>query len=288
MRLLDASVRGLSARISEAVSAGDWTTVRNLTPLKKALLGRIDAINPEYAEARLQFGTAESRKDAFALGRRFTSQDPEDIEDLFKGNKVEGAEPYSAADKIAYYAGTRRKLSDLAEGMNDTANIGQNLWKDKYSSRLEAMLPSREWYDAMDTHMGLEQNMAKTDSLLKTSQTAPMAAHWKEMGGKTPGVLSKAAETAEFLGKAKYNPVGTLLNVAKGSNKIDPEQLKYIAGVYSKLMLSDDPMVWRNIAKQEVHATPWLGSKTSGAIKTAKNATIGASIESAKDNEDNQ
>ena len=125
MRTLDAAKRGLDNMLEQY---RDSTTGRlaldqrgrAIDQVRRAYVSELDKLNPDYAAARSAFAGPADVKDAIALGRSFTTKEPEQIQALV-GN-------FSPSQREGYLLGAaqtlRNQVSRTSDGGNEALRVG--------------------------------------------------------------------------------------------------------------------------------------------------------------------
>jgi hypothetical protein len=125
MRTLDTAKQGLDTMLEGY--RNPITGELNLDPegrainnVRKAFLNELDNLNPDYAAARSAYAGPADVKDAIALGRSFTTKEPEQIQSLVSN--------FSPSQREGYLLGAaqtlRNQVSRTSDGGNEALRVG--------------------------------------------------------------------------------------------------------------------------------------------------------------------
>lgn len=242
MRMLDAGKKGLDAIINESKNplTGKMNeTGRAVSMLKNSYLKEIDAINPDYAKARQNYGSHASQLEALRDGENFMRMDKEEIARFMKDPNT------SHAEKAAFASGVKRHLQNMLDkadkGASSTNPINQ-IWTKYMADKLEPIFPNKQVFEKFSNIMEHERTMAHINNQLATGSHTNMLGNFQKKAS-APGKIYKAIR----------HPTGAVEDAVMGmvNNKLSKEAAnmsKDEAAIISRYLTTDDPQVWYDLA----------------------------------------
>lgn len=173
LQVLDYVKRGLDdllyagKRSLGADAPGKWE-LNGVAELRRKLVDRLDEAFPGYAKARAAWAGPTRMAEAIEDGRKFSSMDPSDIDDLLK------SEYTSPAERESFLLGAVDAIKRSVAGMADGADAYKLIFgKLERRQRLQALFPSKESFEEFAKRMTAERQMRITnDAIRGNSRTA--------------------------------------------------------------------------------------------------------------------
>lgn len=204
-RLIDAAKRGLDVLEESARSGVGQATSqsREIANLRRALLDRVDALNPAYAQARAAYAGDTALMEAAREGRRLTSMRPEDFDVT-----AEDLRRMTPSEREFFRIGVARGLTDRINAAPDNAEaqrIRQLFGSPAIRERLRATFDNPEDFTRFSRVMEQEIGIATTNRAIDPrggSPTMPLAQRERDLMNvpRGPAMASVAGtEASEFM-----------------------------------------------------------------------------------------
>lgn len=164
---------GFDEQINKAYNSGEKGLASSIATQKNSLVSQLDNLDATkskgqsgaYAQARKTYSTGAKIQEASDNGRKFMSQDPEAIKELFADPNI------SAPQKKAYAAGAGRAFQDMLDKVSDGSNPVQAIWKQSLRKRLEPMMTPAA-FKRLSDEMALHQVKSRVNKIVTGSPTA--------------------------------------------------------------------------------------------------------------------
>ena len=257
VRTLDYMQRGIDSNIERGYRGEGMSSAyaRSLKDIRKEVMNRMDAIVPEYKQARKVYGGDADVLDAFHLGRdKFTSPDleHESITKFFA--------TASDAEKQAFRTGAVRNIWDRIDaGTTPTANAAGKLIHDnKMKERIRAMFDTPEQFNlfsaAMQRDAQIYSGMSKA---IEGSNTAPKLAAIENIT-KTPSKVGGA-----------WKSISSLVNgFLDNSLAVQPEVLNKMAKMLQSGTPAEVAAVVEALEKRARIVRPYEAAKEAATLGT--------------------
>ena len=217
--MLDNAKKSLDDKIGVAVRQGENQQARALTGIKRELVDKLDALNPDYKKARDIFSDFSSIETAQKEGVDFLKRTPEELKRRFKD--------FSPSEKEAYRIGVRESLQNLVSKTPEGADPAKRIFGNSLKrNQLKAIFKDEKSFNSFKNRMEEEIAAAETK--------------FKVLGGSRTDI--NLANDAQFIDEvvrggevltgskvALINAVSTSLkNRAAGLSKRNSKQLARI------------------------------------------------------------
>jgi hypothetical protein len=199
IQMLDYAKRALDDKIGVALRAGENQKARALMGTKRALLDELDYQIPIYAKARAAFAGPKALDDALDMGRKFMTEDAEDIASMIADMTV--------SEKEFFRIGAIRQIRDSVLSKSDTADAYKAIFNSPLKrEKIGALFPDAKTFAQFDRAMRGEATMFATGSnVMANSNTA----------NKLSGVDDLALDAGTLVDAASGNWVSGGLNLVK-------------------------------------------------------------------------
>lgn len=164
------------------------TLAREVGSTRAALLERLDAQVPEYAQARSTYAGDSALRDALAQGREALKLPAEELERTMAG--------LGESEREMYRRGVLEQMMARAEESADGSNLARKMWNSEaVRKRLRAVFGDEGRFNAFAQAMEEENAMAQSRNFVTTgSATADKLQDVAELGGGP--MLEQAAQAA--------------------------------------------------------------------------------------------
>lgn len=192
-------------------------TARVATKLKNELLGRVDAVNPDFKAARAMFADDASVRRALEDGRNFLNLNTIEIREVMKGL-------HSQAEKEAFQSGVARGLFEKVSGRSDAGrqNLGLAFDNADLIARVRAVFPAKQEADRFLAAMRNEAQAFRNQTHVSPSagsRTTPLANDQAatfggsvvEAMGEGRGIRSSITQAAGELARDNWKGVSSKL-----------------------------------------------------------------------------
>jgi hypothetical protein len=203
MRTLDAAKRGLDAIIAD--NTDDMTGRVNqygraVTMVNDAFKNQLDAINPDYAQARAAWSGPSRAIDAARLGQKVFSTDAD--------TAAQRVGQMDQSEKAAYQAGVAQAILNKIGQVQDGGKVARMFATPNVRAKVEAAFDSpQDAQSFMDMAERLNEQANARNAIMGNSRTAARQAQQGYDWG-----AAAAAGHAALAG----NPVGAAMNLLRG------------------------------------------------------------------------
>lgn len=190
-------------------------TARIATKLKNEMLGRVDAINPDFKAARAAFADDASVRRALEDGRNFLNLDTIELKEIMRGL-------HSQAEREAFQSGVARGLFEKISGRSDAGRQNLALAFDNANviARVRSVFPNRNEADRFLAAMRNEAQAFRNQTHVSPaagSRTTPLANDQAatfggsvvEAMGEGRGIRSSLTQAAGELAKDNWRGVSS-------------------------------------------------------------------------------
>ncbi len=243
---------GFDEQISKAYRAGENGLGSSLTAQKNTLINQLDSFDATksngqpgaYAQARKTYSTAAKIQEAADNGRKFMSQDPEAIKNLFENDNI------SAPEKKAYAAGAGRAFQDMLDRVRDGSNPVQTVWTESLRKRLEPMM-TKDAFKQLSAEMALHQVKSRVNKIVTGSDTAANQSFAQKppstVAGSALRMLGNSLEPGMIIGK-----LGDIAD--KALQKQAEKMTEGSKAVAMRYLTTKDPEAIRFLARNQKQA----------------------------------
>lgn len=262
---------GRSLRSSYGVleRAGNPSEAREIGNLRRAFLGHIDAIAPEYAAARGGAARAFGEEDALEAGQRFVMSNMDNTEARRALARM------SQPERELFQEGFASSLIDKISKTGDSSNITRNIFQNPHArERVEIALgPGRT--NALEAFMHRENlmNHLRT-AVVGGSSTARQAA---DIAGKVGGIVAApifggaVGAIAGDKDRTTSGAVGTVLGLLASQGRVALS--RRVATQVGNMLASDDPATIRRLTQMAARSP-----SIRNAIRLVEQEIVGGAV----------
>ncbi len=249
MRTLDIGKKGLDAMIADERNGVTGRLSQRgvaLDQFRRAYLGELDQLNPQYAAARAAYSGPSQSLDALNDGAQFMMRRPEEIADDIAKLSPGEREFYKlgAADTLM------RRVASAPPNANEAARVSNS----QYAR--QQLRPLFESDDAFNNFMGaIDRANRRFETRFQTIGNSATAGRIAEDDAGHAGnpLASGIAEAGAGLMTGEHLPVaGGLWNTIKGLGQNRPPQDPLVNAAISRMLFATDPAVRRELIQRMI------------------------------------
>ncbi|MCJ2068485.1 hypothetical protein MKK75_06635 [Methylobacterium sp. J-030] len=182
VRGLDLTKRALDDMASSAQRGGNANEARVIGGVRNLLVSGVDAVVPEYAQARQAFASHSALQDAFEAGQSLFERGttPGQIAQTLKG--------MTQGERDLMQEGARSALADIMGTARNDADAAQRLLSQGYNRAKLGQVIGKDQAEALIADLGNETTFARTrDLVMNRADAAAQSAADREIGGAATG-----------------------------------------------------------------------------------------------------
>ena len=209
LQFLDYVKRGFDQLIASEESMGSTTLGRSMRSLRTRLRDQLDAVAPEYAEARAQYAGDLEVLDALQSGREeFHRMQPEEVKVMF--------DEMTPAEKISYRTGVAQRLYERvdASAAADPNAARQVLGSPAQRAKLKVLFDKPSEWRIFEAALDREMKFFET-----TKKTARRGETGRQR--KVSKALGQAADPMTDVRRTVGRPIGAVIRLFSSAPGLD-------------------------------------------------------------------